>query len=527
MTGKMQKIIWIGSCLLALGIWAAPARSVCASENSFHMDKLEKILLSSTTRTVQYRHGKIRSKKNKYWKKAVSLPLTASKLMISKKGWYTVRVISSSDGKKKTKKLYRLKLKKKTYAIAANTPVRQKSGRYYLIPKSDRSGAVEAPAGSVREQESMIVGKKGTAAYFVWKLEPAAGKKFRLKNENSNLYLGLAEGKEKSGDAFVQKKYLATDTTLLFEAASAGGTYFYIKNAGNGKYARVRDGYLVTAKRKDKKSWKFRIKKTKKPKAQAVADHYTYPTSVLLGSSFVLSGTVSSHYTMRALTASVINSSGKAVLKKEVKLQSCFYDLKGIDAAMTFGKLAAGNYRYVVEVKDSTGAVFTVINRSFGVYAPAILNGKLLPYDAAKIAKIGHQSTGTALEKKACASYALAYCNCLLYGSMPSPHSYWTSQTVVDCVWSKGGYTTYAYESENAVLQAAYAQITAGRPCILHVTSATSSQHWLTIIGYKNVKTISALSADNFIALDPWDGAVITVSDKYKVKTTYRLGYKS
>ena len=126
MTGKRQKIVWIGSCLLALGIWAAPARSVCASGNSFHMDKLEKILLSPAVQTVQYRHGKIKSKKNKYWKKAVSLPLTASKLMIPKKGWYTVRVISSSDGKKKTKKLYRLKLKKKTYAIAANTPVRQK-----------------------------------------------------------------------------------------------------------------------------------------------------------------------------------------------------------------------------------------------------------------------------------------------------------------------------------------------------------------------------------------------------------------
>lgn len=148
-----------------------------------------------------------------------------------------------------------------------------------------------------------------------------------------------------------------------------------------------------------------------------------------------------------------------------------------------------------------------------------------MTYDSSLISRIGHQSTGTALEKKACASYALAYCNAILSGTTPSPHSYWSSATNVDCVWSKGGYTTKAYASEQAVLQAAAAQIEAGKPCILHVTGNTE-QHWLTVIGYKKNNS-STFTASHLIAIDPWDGKVITVSDKYKVKSTYRLGIKS
>ncbi|MCH5252077.1 MAG: RICIN domain-containing protein [Lachnospiraceae bacterium] len=528
MTEKLQRMLWIGTCLLALGIWLMPVHSFGAlKKDTAYFAEVEKILLSSSTKTVEYQYGKINSGKNKYWKKAVSLPLTASKVKISKKGWYTVRVTSDSGNKKLSKKLHKIKLKKKTYRVAANTPVKQKAGRYYLIPKGNKGDALKMPAGSCQPGIAAIIGEKEAAAYSVWQLKPAEGKKFRLKNSNSNLYLGLEAGKTKSGASFVQKKYSETDMTLLFEAASAGGSYYYIKNVGNGRYLRLKDNVVVAAKRKNKKAWKYRIKKTKKPDSYAAARDYTYPTSVLLGSSFVLKGTVSSHYTMTSLTASVINNNNTVVLKKTVAPESCLYDLKGIDAAMTFGRLPVGNYRYIVTVTDKRGATFTVINRNFGVYALSIVNGKVLSYDAAKILAIGHQSNGTALEKKACASYALAYCNSILDGTTPSPHTYWLSETKVDCVWSKGGYTTYAYDSESAVLQAAYAQITAGRPCILYVTGSTSSQHWLTLIGYKNVTSVQSLNAGNFIAIDPWDGAVITVSDKYKVKNPYRLGYKS
>ena len=55
--------------------------------------------------------------------------------------------------------------------------------------------------------------------------------------------------------------------------------------------------------------------------------------------------------------------------------------------------------------------------------------------------------------------------------------------------------------------------------------TGNTSQHWVTIVGYQNVTSANALTAANFVAIDPWDGAVITVGNKYRVKNTYRLGY--
>lgn len=497
-----------------------PAHSAGAAKDTDYFADIEKWMLSSSTKKIQYQYGKIVSGKNKQWKKAVTLPLTSSTLSISKKGWYTVRVTKTS-GKKK---LHKVKLKKKTYKVTANTPVKKKAAMYQLIPKSAKTDALMAEGGAHTEESAIVSAARGTAAFSVWQLEPADGKKFRLKNLNSGLYLGLGEDKEKSGKKMVQKAFSATDTNLLFEAAHADGSYYYIKCLGNGQYLHMKENTADCRKRKNNKAWKYKMKKVKKPASRISVSGYTYPTSVLLGAPFVLRGTVASDYTMTSLTAFVTNSSGKIVLQKTVNPNGCYYDLKGVDAAMTFGKLATGNYRYCVSAKDICGTTISVINRSFGVYAPAITNGKRLTYNAGLISKIGHQSTGTDLEKKACASYALAYCNAILHGTAPSPHTYWISEETVDCVWSKGGYTTYAYASESAVLQAAYAQINAGKPCILHVTGNTS-QHWVTVIGYQNVKSINSLNAANFVAIDPWDGAVITVSDKYKVKTTYRLAY--
>lgn len=519
---KSKRIIQIGILLLALGWFSVPAYATGVSKDTVYFAEIEKWMLSSSTKKIQYQYGKVNTKKNKRWKKAVSLPLTASSVSIPKKGWYTVRVTTTS-GKKK---LHKVKLKKKIYTVSANTPVKKKAGLYHLIPKSAKTEAVTAKGGAHTAGSGIVADTRGTAAFSVWTLEPADGKHFRLKNVNSGLYLGVKDDGKKTKAKMVQKVFEASDMSILFEAARADGSYYYIKCLGNGLYLHTKGNTIDCCKRKNNKAWKYKIKKTKKPESKMSATGCTYPTSVLLGTPFVLKGIVASDYTMTSLTAYVVDKKGKTVLQKTVKPNSCYYDLKGVDAAMTFGKLAVGGYSYCVSVKDICGASITVINRSFNVYAPAITNGKRLSYNAALIDKIGHQSTGTDLEKKACASYALAYCNSILHGTTPSPHSYWIDATTVDCVWSKGNYTTYAYASESAVLQAAYAQINAGKPCILHVTGNTS-QHWLTVIGYQNVKSINSLSAANFVAIDPWDGAVITVSDKYKVKTTYRLGYQA
>ena len=57
--------------------------------------------------------------------------------------------------------------------------------------------------------------------------------------------------------------------------------------------------------------------------------------------------------------------------------------------------------------------------------------------------------------------------------------------------------------------------------------TGNTAQHWIAIVGCKKAVLPANLSVSDYVAIDPWDGKVITVSDKYKVKTTYRLGVKS
>lgn len=519
MTDNMRKTVWVGIfCLsLTLGLWMAPVFSHAMAKDAASIQTLGKKMASAGTKTIQYRKGKIRSVSTATWRKAATIAKSADQIKIRKKGWYTF-CVTTKTGKRKLTRLY---FNKKTYQIPVNTRVKKEKGYYYLVPASDKSRAVEVQGAALNAGANVSVWSRGDAACRVWKLESAGGRKYRLRNVNSGRYMAC----RKKSSNVVQARYSAKDKTQLFTLYEAGSGYTYIKCVGSQKYLHVDGNNLDCTARRVAKAWKFKWEKTDCPASCAMVTGATYPTNLELGSAFPLQGTINSRYTITVLGAAVYNRQGKIVLQKKSYPNSCFGNLKEIDAAMTFGKLASGTYTYKVAVRDVTGTDISLINRSFTVGPIMSSGGKTLAYDSSLIARIGHQSTGTALEKKACASYALAYCNAILSGTTPSPHSYWSSAANVDCVWSKGGYTTRAYASEQAVLQAAAAQIAAGKPCILHVTGNTE-QHWLAVIGCRN-GTSSTLTASHLIAIDPWDGKVITVSDKYKVKSTYRLAIKS
>lgn len=519
MSDKMRIIVWVGMVWgsLTLGLYMAPVFSHAMAKDAASIQTLEKKMVSSGTKMIQYRKGKIRSNAAATWRKATKIAKSAAHVTIRKKGWYTL-CVTTKTGKRKLTQLY---FYKKTYNIPINTRVKKAKGYYYLIPAANKSQAMEVQGAALKAGANVSVWNRGDAACRVWKLESAGGSKYRLKNVNSGRYLGC-RGKKNNA---AQANYSAKDKAQLFTLYDAGSGYTYIKCMGNGQYLHVNGNNLDFSFRQRKQAWKFEWEKTDCPVSCAMVTGATYPTNIDLGSAFPLQGAVNSRYTITVLAAAVYNRQGTLVLQKKIYPNSCFSNLKEIDAAITFGKLVSGTYTYKVAVRDVTGTDISLISRSFTVGPIISSGGKTLTYDSSLISRIGHQSTGTALEKKACASYALAYCNAILSGTTPSPHSYWSSATNVDCVWSKGGYTTKAYASEQAVLQAAAAQIEAGKPCILHVTGNTE-QHWLTVIGYKKNNS-STFTASHLIAIDPWDGKVITVSDKYKVKSTYRLGIKS
>jgi hypothetical protein len=520
---KMRKVVvFLGILLMACLLGRRGDTPSVRAAASDYLQKVESSVLSSTTKKIQYRYGKTTSKQKKIWKNAAKLSLSAKNLTISKKGWYTFRITKTS-GKYK---LFQLKLKKKTYQIRANTPLKKNAGTYFLVSKSKETQGLQIRNSALTEGADVLLGTKTALASCVWQLESAGGTKFRLKNVNSGLYLG--SGANGSTTKMVQKKFDKSDKDLVFQCMFAGGSYVYLKNIKTKKYLYIDGNNIYSGSRQKKTEWKFRFVSAVLPEGTvSVSSDVTYPVSLVFGSAFSLKGTITSNYTMVSVTASVVDESGKEVLSQRAAPNTTSYNLKGLDAGIPFGKLPIGKYQYKITVVDSAGHTVTALDKSFTVYLPTASATGTLLYNSALIATIGHQSNGTALEKKACASYALAYCNAILYGTTPSPHSYWVSETNVDCDWSKGGYTTSAYSSEREVLLAAYGQLVAGKPCILHVTGSSGNQHWVTLVGYQNLINTSVLSASNFVALDPWDGSLITVSDKYTVRTTYRLGYKA
>lgn len=516
MNNRYARIIIMAIWMLVSGLFLVPASLSGAKEKADMWESIEKAIGAASSQEILYQKGKIESVKKKDWKKATVLSLDAKEITILKKGWYTFRVTT----KKNKKSLLTVKLKKQTYSLKVNRVTKIEEGYYYLSGKGTAEVVFSMEEGSEVSGKNVSLAEKDEEAYHVWKVVKTTGKKFRLQNVNSEKYIGITE------TGIVQSDFSKKDTQSVFQAICAENGYFYLYSVGAKKYLRIKEGALCAGNKKRINAMRFAMTKTEEPKSGVSVTGYTYPTSVLLGSAFTLKGIVYSNYTMTSVTACIQNTKKENIIEVTAKPNACEYDLKGIDAAMTFGKLTAGTYWYKVFVTDKKGKEMTAIKRKFTVSAPTVGSAKTLSYNASLIEKIGHQSTGTALEKKACASYALAYCNAILFGTTPSPHDYWLAEETVDCVWSKGGYTTYAYGSEAEVLKAAYAQIAAGKPCILHVTGNTA-QHWVTVVGYKNVTALNELSADNFVAIDPWDGVLRTVSDKYKVKTTYRLGYSN
>ncbi len=515
----IREIRWWMTGILLVLCCIIPAVSARAAVKNIRMTDLEKKVTAVSTRKIQYRPGSVYSAKNKWWRSAKTISLGTKTLRFSRKGRVTFRITNT----KGRKQLFFAKIKKKVYRVKANQPLTEEEACLYLTPAAQSPRVLEVPGGTCRNGDRVASAAKGEGAWQQWMLEPVTKTKFRLKNVNSGLYLTAVKDGGSSRYRLEQRTLDTSDRAFSFEAVYASEKYVYIKNAA-GAWMHAGTGTPVCRERKNARKWRFRLAETKPAVSDMTASGYTYPTSLVMGTAFSLKGIVQSRYAMASLTAAVVREKDNQIfLQKTAAPGQSRYDLSGVDAAIRFGSLAVGNYFYRVTAKDVKGVVKTVINRRFSVYIPSGTGTKTLRYDPLLIQAIGYQSDGTALEKKACASFALAYCQAILTGRAVAPQTFWSGAANVDCVWSRGGYTTVSAGSEAAVLQNAYAQLSAGKPCILHVYSSTSSQHWLTLVGYKNVTSTAYLSTSNFLAIDPWDGTLITVSDRYKTKNTYRL----
>lgn len=141
----------------------------------------------------------------------------------------------------------------------------------------------------------------------------------------------------------------------------------------------------------------------------------------------------------------------------------------------------------------------------------ALQANRTLSYDPALIAAIGSQSsTGHWI---CCPGFSCAYGDAIIHGIANSHASYGCGC----CTWPGwgGGNSSFrSLGSDQALLREAYDSISSGKPTVIHVAGA-SGEHWICLMGYRDVQDPDNLSLGNFIALDPVDGAQIIASDRY------------
>lgn len=183
------------------------------------------------------------------------------------------------------------------------------------------------------------------------------------------------------------------------------------------------------------------------------------------------------------------------------------------DANLTAGQIdqttvsdAAVQTAQIEQVEEISTQVVEQLESSLSV-------NRVLSYDPADIAAIGNQNeSGHTI---CCPSYACAYADAVLDGTV-NDHSYYTCSC---CMWQDWGGGDSSYRcvgSDEEVLREAYDQISSGKPVVTHV-SWEYGEHWIALIGYQNVADPDHLTLDNFIALNPSDGAQIVASSGYSL----------
>lgn len=90
------------------------------------------------------------------------------------------------------------------------------------------------------------------------------------------------------------------------------------------------------------------------------------PTDMNVGTSFSISGLISSGSILKEVSVGVYDKTGKCMTGKTVQPNSTSYSIDNIDNDIVFGKLPVGTYRYIVSATNAKGSV-ELIDKEFEV----------------------------------------------------------------------------------------------------------------------------------------------------------------
>ncbi len=95
-----------------------------------------------------------------------------------------------------------------------------------------------------------------------------------------------------------------------------------------------------------------------------------YPTDITEGNTFSITGTVTSDYTITAVTCSVRSSNGTLQFTKTATPAAKSYSVTNIDKYMTFSKLTEGTYTYKITASDMYNVNVVLLEKTFTVTDP-------------------------------------------------------------------------------------------------------------------------------------------------------------
>lgn len=250
--------------------------------------------------------------------------------------------------------------------------------------------------------------------------------------------------------------------------------------------------------------------------------------NLTVGQKYSLQGTVTSNYPITKVCAQITTLDGNSVAEKTIYPNAMSASLSGeIDMAMTFNTLSVGIYYYVVSACDTSGMQKTLIQQPFQV-KKADKQSKMLSVNWNHITKVGNQAGKNSKGKSSdsCMCFALAYCRTILDGKAYSWKDFDAhgGRSQYDaCGWyGKAKYNKKTSKNQNDVFRALYDNINAGKPVMIFVKGRRSSWHYITVVGYQNVKSRDSLSAENFLIIDSCPGTTTKAAENMK-KAGYSL----
>lgn len=92
-----------------------------------------------------------------------------------------------------------------------------------------------------------------------------------------------------------------------------------------------------------------------------------YPSTIAVGDTFSVKGTITSDYPITSVTIGVYNASGTAKFKYSGAPNTTSFDINSVDSQMTFSKLTEGTYTYKIVASDTQSSNVVLLQKSFSV----------------------------------------------------------------------------------------------------------------------------------------------------------------